>query len=467
MITLDMYKQSLDSRGQNLAQVRLNDATDLMNISFTEDIGYKRVYILNKDKGWVYEDAKFSKHGVPSILKDAIDVYLQFRPKVHYPIGTYVFIADDTSPDIGFSTEAPTNPFTDPNFNVNKLWMIVGRNDNKEFVRYNILKCNWNFRWVYRLHGEYTVMNVWGAVRNANSYTSGVWTADYSVTLDTITAGWCPDTHYIYGDDLTKWGFYDTRYIRHEERFMITNNQIYPQVYMVTKVNDMVPQGILKMTFKQVDLNPKTDNVKDLLCNYYETLTQEVILDQPDNGDNVIKLSYIWAGQLDEEGVLDKLMVSTEERDSKYNKLYLGKKTYFVEEMYDATKFYKDNQRALTDRLNEILLDRNSEVLIGRMPDDENAFLNIPVEVEGQTGVISEITGIEPRWYIELVNDQNYPQSEINRLTKMVSIQTVGDNVIVAKPAKASSLIGTKWKLTVTDENGDYTSSMILEVCDE
>ena len=47
--------------------------------------------------------------------------------------------------------------------------MIVGRNDANEFVRYNIIKCNWNFRWIARMNGENKVLNVWGSVRNANS----------------------------------------------------------------------------------------------------------------------------------------------------------------------------------------------------------------------------------------------------------------------------------------------------------
>ena len=88
---------------------------------------------------------------------------------MHYPVGTYVFIPDDDSPDIGFYDYQPDDPFQDPNFNVNKLWMIVGRDDATQFIRYNIIRCNWNFRWVYKVHGEMKILHVWGSVRNANS----------------------------------------------------------------------------------------------------------------------------------------------------------------------------------------------------------------------------------------------------------------------------------------------------------
>ena len=169
MITSDMYQTMLNIKGRNLSQVRQYNSALVMNATFTGDIGYKQVYILDKDEGWRYEDAKYSKHATPSILKDAVDYYLQFRPRIHYPVGTYVFIPNDEDYEIGFEDYEPIDPFKDENFDVNKLWMIVGRNDANEFVRYNIIKCNWNFRWIARMNGENKVLNVWGSVRNANS----------------------------------------------------------------------------------------------------------------------------------------------------------------------------------------------------------------------------------------------------------------------------------------------------------
>ena len=169
MITSDMYQLILNTKGKNLSQVRKYNSALVMNATFTGDIGYKQVYILSKEEGWKYEDAKYSKHATPSILKDAVDYYLQFRPYIHYPIGTYVFIPDDEDNEIGFEDFIPEDPFKDENFDVNKLWIIVGRNDARQFVRYNIIKCNWNFRWVARINGENKILNVWGSVRNANS----------------------------------------------------------------------------------------------------------------------------------------------------------------------------------------------------------------------------------------------------------------------------------------------------------
>ena len=104
MITVNSFKKSLSRQGRNLAQVRKNRSDDIINQTFTSDPTYKRVYILTKD-GWKFEDAKYQFHSAQSISKDDVDYYLQFRPKVHYPIGSYVIVPDDTDFDINLSDE--------------------------------------------------------------------------------------------------------------------------------------------------------------------------------------------------------------------------------------------------------------------------------------------------------------------------------------------------------------------------
>lgn len=172
MIGLDSYTNLLGSRGSYLGDVRKKNSDVIMNAAFKNDVAYKEVYILDKEDGWKYEDAKYSKHATLSILRNSVDYYLQFRPDVHYPVGTYVFIPDDTSTDIGFETYAPEDPFDDRGFDVSKLWLIVGRNNYKQFVLYNIIQCNWNLKWICKYKGERKIMNCWAAVRSMNSYTS-------------------------------------------------------------------------------------------------------------------------------------------------------------------------------------------------------------------------------------------------------------------------------------------------------
>lgn len=193
MITYNDYMSILSSKGSHLGEVRKNRADMIMNATFTGDIGYRKVYILDKEKGWEFVDAKFTKHAASSIVKDAVDSYLQFRPKVHYPIGTYVFIPDDTSYELTVSPlpeeiEEPIidddpvcepDPVEEVHYDINgadplcddakNLWLIVGRTDNRQFVQYLILQCNWKLRWVVGYGDRKDLFSCWCAVRNANS----------------------------------------------------------------------------------------------------------------------------------------------------------------------------------------------------------------------------------------------------------------------------------------------------------
>jgi hypothetical protein len=166
MIDFGTYSSYLKSKGRNLSEVRKNQSDKLMNATFLGDVGYKRVYILDPQKGWKYTDAHYSKHSAASIVKDEVDSYLQFRPKEHYPIGTYVFIPDDTDFDLDINEEHPFEGDT------KNLWLIVGRNDAKQFVRYLVLRCNWNLKWVVGYGDQKRILNCWCIARNANSYTS-------------------------------------------------------------------------------------------------------------------------------------------------------------------------------------------------------------------------------------------------------------------------------------------------------
>ena len=197
MITAEMYKKYLTSGGNTLSQVKRNQSDFIINDTFTADAAYKKVYILTKD-GWKFEDAKYQFHTTPSILKDEVDYYLQFRPKVHYPIGSYVFIPDDTDFDINISGNELDNPLSLPDERITQLWFIVGRDNALSYVRYNVMKCNWKFKWMYNGKQHESC----GVNRSANSYTSGKWTDEYSSSLDSLTAAWLPDTYHTYGNNI-------------------------------------------------------------------------------------------------------------------------------------------------------------------------------------------------------------------------------------------------------------------------
>lgn len=181
MITLSDYQTALGKDGKHLGEIRKNDSDAIQNATFTGDIAYRRVYILDPEQGWHYEDAKFSRHALVSMSKDGVDSYLEFRPKVHYPIGTYVFIPDDTSYDLEINEE---NPLYE---GAKNLWFIIERNNDRQFVQYLVIKCDWLLRWVVDLGTTKKIAKCWGSAQAANSYTSGIWNDQWSHVFGNCT----------------------------------------------------------------------------------------------------------------------------------------------------------------------------------------------------------------------------------------------------------------------------------------
>ena len=279
MIDITTYRNTLINQGKTIAEIRRNQSNEIMNATFTQDPTYKKVYVLTKD-GWKFEDAKYQFHTAASILRDAVDYYLQFRPSVHYPIGTYIIVPDDTDADINLTAQELQDPFLQPPHRRTQWWMIVNRDEANAFVRYSILKCNWNFQWMYK--GQ--IQSCFGCVRNANSYTSGKWTDEISSTVDNLTNAWLPATHLLYGDNLEQLHVCDTRTVFYEQRFMLTNNVLEPKVYQVTKVIETAPQGLIKLSLKQDEYNSIRDNVDLLICDYYINSGESTMPDpEPEN----------------------------------------------------------------------------------------------------------------------------------------------------------------------------------------
>lgn len=396
MITAEMYKKYLTSGGNTLSQVKRNQSDFIINDTFTADAAYKKVYILTKN-GWKFEDAKYQFHTTPSILKDEVDYYLQFRPKVHYPIGSYVFIPDDTDFDINVSGNELDNPLSLPDERITQLWFIVGRDNALSYVRYNVLKCNWKFKWMY--NGKQH--ECWGVNRSANSYTSGKWTDEYSSSLDSLTAAWLPDTYHTYGNHIYDLHVCDTRTIMHEQRFMLTNNMLDPKVYQVTKITDLSPSGVIKLSIKQDELNRTTDNIELQICNYYNS-SGETVKPPPEEiypSNSNTKIQWMILNLDNELEILE---------DQSLQHLSLGAISYF--------KYSLPN------------------------PD------------------------LYCKWNIQLKNDNSYTEEQCCYYENLIKMSTINNETLSIKPGKAKSLIGKQFTLNVIDNNGFNSSSIDMEV---
>lgn len=399
MISLNEYLDHMSSYGNNVGDIRRKQADMIMDFTFDQDPNYKQVRVLT-DVGWMLVDAKYQYHSTPSISKDAVDYYLQFRPGVHFPVGSYVIVKDDLAKSLHtfdedkklFAVEYQRK--IQEMDNQPQLWMIVGRNNATQFVRYNILKCNWNFQWI--VDGE--IKNCIGCVRNASSYTSGIWTDEYSTSLNNITAAWLPDVRYIYEDAIDKFGLDNNQTIVYGMRFMLSHNDYDPRVYKVTKVLDIAPQGLIKLTLKQDDLNKKTDNIDLRICDYF-TDTGNIVVNQP---------------------------------DLEYANPYLGSEIVSME-------------KSPNNELEE------SVTL--------NTTLHLGETVYYKAKYLPEGSEIDPEWRIEIIG--NYTDEEVQYYEKLVKVTELDDHTVAIRPGKANSLIGKQFRLTVQDLSGNYYSSTI------
>ena len=406
MITTETYSKYLGNRGGNLSEVRKSDSIMIMNATFRDSPGYKRVYILDSADGWIWTDAKYSQHSRQSIKSDDVDYYLQFRPNEHHSVGTYVFIPNDTSTEVGFYDEETNDPFNDKNFqdifDNGKLWMIVDRNNSNQFVRYMVLPVNHEFKWIAYYNGTRKIMSCYGITRSANSYTSGLWLNEYNQVLDTITGFWLPDSHYIFGDKLSDYNIDDTRYVELDMRFIVGTNMIHPHVWRVTKIDELQPKGIFKIIIKRDEYNEKTDNLALGVCDYYndsgEIMVDETINDNP----SASKTSTLWWAIINNDGEI-------EINDTELIKyLPMNDYRYFVAE-------FSDNN-------------------------------------------------VIPQWRIEYSdnnsNSLTITDEEKQKYCDLLKIVKHSDNSISIKTSKSKALLGKLFNLTVQDANGEYKSTI-------
>lgn len=224
----------------------------IMDKTFDRDLGYQNTAIYDRFGNFIKEiDFKFQRTREYSINKDQVEYAVQFRPDFHPELDLNI---DSEKGFLGF--------YVDVYDDANELckYLIVGRDDRLSFVRYNVLKCNWTFKWI---KGS-TLYSQMGVLRSRNNYNSGVWREYFTTTVQNQIQFIVPSNENTYTID-------------YDDRFMLTTNKIHPKTYTATKVEDTFPSGIVKVTLAQDHFNPKTDNVDLLVCNYYSSTNSNVV----------------------------------------------------------------------------------------------------------------------------------------------------------------------------------------------
>ena len=224
----DKFKQRHLAGGNSMSQAMLNQSDSIMNATFDRDPAFKRVLINGE-----YIDSKYKVHAYTSLSAgNSIDYYLQFRPGVYYDPGTYVDI-----------------PNRDGKY---ERWLIVLQDDLPQFPMHYVLKCDWTLKWV--LDGK--IYSCLGVHRSQLSYNSGLWTDFNFTTPENQTKIWLPTTQ-------------DTKTLNYGQRVLISNNELHPIAWEVSKIEDTLPFGVTKLTFTQCQFDEHRDNAKLMIADYY------------------------------------------------------------------------------------------------------------------------------------------------------------------------------------------------------
>lgn len=232
---LDSYKRRIQSHGGTMANALHNQSNNILNHSFKNDISYKNV-VINKEN----VDARYYTNKSNSISGDAVDYLLQFRPNITYPIGTYVSIAN--------------------NSNVREDWLIVANSDDVMFPKANILKCNYNLKWI----SNKRIIEYKSVLRSKGSI-NGVSSNSFMSTIDGSLSIWLPFNN-------------DTKLIDYKTRFLITYNDVNPQCYLVTNIEDVKDFGLTKLTVKRDEISPY-DNLELMIADYFHQFPNANIQD--------------------------------------------------------------------------------------------------------------------------------------------------------------------------------------------
>ena len=260
----DIFKKRMALCGNTVSDSIRTQSDEIMQKTFTNDLGYRQCKLYSRTMEYLEDvEIKYQYSQTYTINKDQVEYLAQFRPG-YFPEKKYM--DQDSIERFGFYLEIP-----DKNTGVHELWLILGKNDKNSFIRYNILKCNWMFKWIKNKQ----IYSCFGVLRNRNNYNSGVWSDGFFTSVDNQSQFIVPTTP-------------TTQTIHYNDRFMLSDSMIRPLVFEVSKLEDTFPCGVTKVTLKQDHFNKVTDNVELKICDYYDS---PVIPQEPEIEDIVLSCS--------------------------------------------------------------------------------------------------------------------------------------------------------------------------------
>ena len=249
----ETYKNRMAARGRNMSEMLRMQSNMVIEQTWDRDPNYRQVFVVKVDSGLPEVtaeneliDVKFNVKTYSNITSDEPSYWMQFRhgEEKRHPeigIGSYVYMCDEDGEW--------------------KWWMIQHLDERPQFRQYQILECNYTFKWIT----DGKIYSCLGIQRVQQSYNSGSWEGDRFGFVDNITSAILPTNN-------------DTITIGYNHRFMITDfKRLAPLVWTVSKIEDTTPIGLTKFKFTQETFDPVHDNAELGICNYYDSqITPEV-----------------------------------------------------------------------------------------------------------------------------------------------------------------------------------------------
>jgi hypothetical protein len=127
-------------RGANMSEMLRMQSNMVIEATWNRDPNYRQVYVVRVNNGLptVTEkheliDTKFNVTTYQTITSDEVAYTLQFRhgEEKRHPevaIGSYVYMEDE-----------------DGNW---KWWLLCHEDERPQFKQFQILECNWTFKWI-------------------------------------------------------------------------------------------------------------------------------------------------------------------------------------------------------------------------------------------------------------------------------------------------------------------------------
>lgn len=337
MLSFDDYKKIYSNVGTVSQQLK-QMSDEVVQATFDNDIQTRQCYLYDyyhddqSDMEYGYNPA-LSKTKIPVKLKFIVKTYKSMAkddPEYHIMFEPNVWNSMSCKPDWfvknyqKFGIEFPVGLYVDipDDRGIYHRWIVMYLEVSNQFVKCGVLRCNYLFQWIEN-DGTYRhKRKMWGINSSQSSYTSGVWLDFKAQFFDEQDKFYLP--YNLVSAEL-----------KHDTRLCISMLQKEPWTYIVTKVNNTTPKGIITFTVKQDRYEPEHDYV-------------QLNPDAPDYGD---MYPDFWSSSVipkqNEENVLykkSKLAIEAPNYKIKfgYSKVLTAK--IYDSEDNDITDMYKDSE---------------------------------------------------------------------------------------------------------------------------